>query len=47
MKWMDDHNWSAGLGVGFWSIFFEGISFWKSVGEPDNNFKVDPADIEI
>lgn len=46
MKWTDDHKWSAGLSVDFGCILFEGISFWKSDGEPENNLTVVCTDTE-
>jgi hypothetical protein len=47
MMWTDDHKWSAGLSVDFGRILFEGVSFRKSVGKPENNLTVVCTDTEI
>jgi hypothetical protein len=47
MKWMDDYKWSAGLSVEFVRILFDGISFRKTGGEPENNLTVVCTDTEI
>jgi hypothetical protein len=47
MKCMYDHKWSADLSVDFGRILSEGISFRKSVSEPENNLMVVCTDTEM